>query len=90
MGMKILETIVEKTQFEVKVFTMDSSSSEIRITKTFDYHATRDKIGRKNISSQRDGYTGLGCYALNLLKDCKTHKYGPSRRHSKIGEVKNG
>lgn len=68
MGIKFLETMMEKTRFEVEVPTMSTFSSESVITKAFDYHLTRDKLGRLTVPSQKGGYVGLRCYALNMDK----------------------
>lgn len=41
--MKLLTTMEEKTQFDVEVSTIDTSSSEGTIIEASDYHLTRDK-----------------------------------------------
>lgn len=50
-GINLVETMVEKTQFEVEFSTMDTSISEETITENFDYHLTCDKIRRVIITS---------------------------------------
>ena len=71
MGMKILENMAEKTQFEVEVPTIDTSNNEGMITKTFAYHFIHDKVGKKIIPSQKGGYAGLGCYTLNVVEQLR-------------------
>lgn len=66
--MNILKTMIEKTQFEVKVPTMDTNSSETTIIEATHYNSTRDKIKRKIVPSQRDDYADLGCYDLNVAE----------------------
>lgn len=64
--MELLETMMEKTQFEMKVSTMDISSNERTVTEDFDYNLTCDKVKREIAPSQRDIYADLECYALNV------------------------
>lgn len=45
---------------------MDTSINEVTITRTSNYHLTRDKIKREIIPSQRGGYANLGYYVLNV------------------------
>lgn len=45
---------------------IDTIISEGMIKVTSDYHLILDKVWRDIISSQRDNYVGLGCYALNV------------------------
>lgn len=66
VGMKILETMAEKTRFEVKVPLMNTISSERRIIDTYDYHLTHIKVMRKIVPSQRENYVYIECYALNM------------------------
>lgn len=66
--MKLLETMAEKTQFEMKFPTMDTSSSKGIVTEAFDYHLTHDKVSSEIAASQRDNYVNLGCYALNVAE----------------------
>lgn len=45
---------------------IDTIISEGMIKVASDYHLILDKVWRDIISSQRDSYVGLGCYALNV------------------------
>lgn len=56
--------MAEKTQFEVDVPTMDSSSIVGTNEKVSYYHLTHDKLMREIVLSQRYNYDGIGCYAL--------------------------
>ena len=67
-GRKPVETITEKTQFEVEFPTMDASSSEGTVTEISDYHLTHDKVRRVIVASQRDGYASLGYYVFNVAE----------------------
>ncbi|XP_058756721.1 uncharacterized transporter C405.03c-like [Vicia villosa] len=42
-GRNLVKIITEKTQFELKFPTMDTSSSERTVIEIFDYHLTHDK-----------------------------------------------
>lgn len=65
-GMKLLETMTEKSKFELEVHTIyTTNSSEISIKKAFD-HLIRDNAICKIESSQRGGCADLGCYDLNV------------------------
>lgn len=66
--MKLLETMSEKTWFEVKVSTMDITSSEKTITGAYYHYLTHDKVRMKIVSSQKDSYADLGCYASNMAQ----------------------
>lgn len=44
MRIKLSEAMAEKTQFEMEVPTIDTSSSEGTTTYAYNYHLTRDKI----------------------------------------------
>lgn len=59
LEIKILETMVKKTQLVMEVPIMDTSSTEGMIIKIYDYHLIRDKVSREIVSSQRDNYTDL-------------------------------
>lgn len=58
LGMKLLETMEENTQFEMEVPTMYTNSSEGTITRVSNYPLTRDKVNMKIIPSQRDDEEG--------------------------------
>lgn len=64
-GIKLLETMIEKTLFEVEVHTMNTSSSE---------SLTHDKVRKKIVPSQKNNYVGLGCYALNVVEGLQNSK----------------
>lgn len=49
--MMILETMAEKTQFEVEFTTIDTCRSERTITKASDYHLTHDKLRTEIVPS---------------------------------------
>lgn len=66
MGMKTLETMMEKTQFELEFPIIQTSSSDGMIIETFDYHLSYYKVRIKLIQSQMDNYAGLECYYLNV------------------------
>lgn len=57
--------MVSKTQFEVKVPSMDTSN-EGKITMAFNYHLICDKLMREIMSSHGYIYFGLSIYALNM------------------------
>lgn len=88
MGMKLLETMEEMTQFEMEVPIVYTSCSERTVIETSYYHLTLDKIMREIVPSQMGDYVGLEFYALNVATICKTKKQRPSMRHSKEGEVR--
>lgn len=87
--MKELETIIEKTPFEVKVLlretiydkeakARDPSSSEEKFIAALDYHLTCDRIGRESVSSHRYNFVDLVCYCLNVgekLQDTKSMSF---------------
>lgn len=52
---------MDKTQFEVEVPTIDTSSSKRTITKTINYNLTHDKVRRHNVPSQKNGYADIRC-----------------------------
>lgn len=60
-----------KTQYEVKVLTIDTISTKGTIIDTSDYPLTRDKVIRYIVPSQRDDYAFLVCYALNVSEGLK-------------------
>lgn len=66
--MEILETMIGKTQFKVEVFDMDTSSSNGRVTTTYDYHLTNYKVRRKIMTSQDYNYTSLDFHVLIVDK----------------------
>lgn len=66
--MRLLETMVEMTLFEVKVPNLDTSSIKGTITEASEYHLTRDKVRRDIVPSQRENYVDLRYYALNMAK----------------------
>lgn len=61
--------MAEKTQFEVKFPTMDTSSSEGTVTDVPDYNLTHDKVRRRIATSQMDGYASLRCNDLNVTEE---------------------
>lgn len=67
--MNALETMTGKTQSEIKVPTMRTNSAEGTIACVCDYYLTNNKIRRKNISSQRNIYVDIVCYALNVAEE---------------------
>lgn len=66
--MNDLETMVEKTQFEIRVPAIDTSNSEWTITQVSNYHLTNNNISKEIVSYQTYDYANLGCYDLNVVK----------------------
>lgn len=58
--------MVGKTQFDVKVPVVDTSSSDGMFTMAFQYYMTRDKVRWEIVSSQGYNQANLGFYALNM------------------------
>lgn len=88
IGMNVLETMMEKTQFEVEVPTMDTSSIIGTIIEEYDYHLTRDKVIRDIVRSQRDDYADLEWCSLNVDEWLQNKKTWTFRKAFKIKKSK--
>lgn len=74
-----LETMIEKSQFQVEVSTTETREEEvvetpisITIERQYlvspNYHQAREGVRRENVPSQRHIYTNLICYALSVVE----------------------
>lgn len=54
MVMNFLEAMVEKTQYEVEILAIYTSSDEVSITEAYNFHFNSDKVRWESATSQRN------------------------------------